>query len=179
MTFFQPITLASEFIQHVIVIVLAGLVLTECVACFKDLQMLRKGLFDIEQERRFRVRKREHLQLLSAVILSATWLIVEYFADLSHVSYHFLFHAPIIFVILWLLRQITRSYRDKAIMVLFFMFLTAASGHIFLDVLKFLLAIHVSWDSIARALFKTAEAITLYFLVIRYLIISKNDDIST
>lgn len=172
MTFFQPIILASEFIQHVVVIVLVGLVLTECVACWHDLQMSRKGLFDIEQDRRFHKRKREHLELLAVMSLTALWLIVEYFADLSHVSYHFLFHAPIVLAILWLLREIIKSY-GGALTILFAILVLVVGAHLFLDVLKFLLHIYFPSDPIVRAALKTAEAVVLYFLVIRYMIISQ------
>lgn len=171
MIFTQPIILASEFIQHLIVIVLAGLVLSECVACYRDLQMSRKGLLDIEKEKRFRVRKREHLQLLAAVILSALWLIVEYFANLSIALYHLLFHVPVVLAILWFIRQITRPY-NGLLTFLFYALLVAAGGHIFLDVFKFLLNMHIVWDPISRAMLKTTKAILLYFLVIYYMVIS-------
>lgn len=172
MIFTQPIILASEFIQHIVAIVLVGLVVTDCVACYRDLQASRKGLFDAEQERRFRTRKREHLQLLAAVLLSALWLIAEYFTDLSLVSYHLLFHVPVVLSVLWFLRRVTKSY-GGALAILFYLLVAVVGAHIFLDVLRFVLHIYISLDPIARAVFKTAEAIVLYFLVLRYMIISQ------
>lgn len=172
MTFIQPIILASEFVQHIIVIVLVGLVVTDCVVCYRDLQASHKGLFDAEEEKRFRTRKREHLELLAAILLSTLWLIAEYFADLSLALYHLLFHVPVVLAILWLLRRVTKSY-DGALVALFYLLVAVAGAHIFLDVLRFILHMYISLDPILRATFKTAEAVVLYFLVMRYMLISQ------
>lgn len=172
MIFVHPIILASEFVQHVTMIVLVGLVVTDCVACYRDLKTSRQGLFNVEEEARFRARKWEHLELLAVVSLSALWFIVEYFANLSLASYHLFFHVPTVLAVLWLMRRITKPY-GRALLIPFSILVVFAGAHIVLDAISFILQIHLSWDPVVRATIKTAEAVALYFLVIRYMIISK------
>ncbi len=168
--------LASEFVQHITVIVLVGFMVTECVACYAHLQHSRAGLFDAEEEASFRKPKREHIRLLVAVILAALWLIVEFFVDLGNPWYHVLVHIPlisVIIIVLWPLLREGNAISKRIFAVLFI----AAIAHISLDAFS-LFDYHLSWDSIVRAVLKTVQALALYFFVLTHAIIS-NDDKNT
>ncbi len=166
--------LASEFVQHITVIVLVGFMVTECVACYASLVSSRAGLFDAREEALFRKRKREHIMLLVAVILMALWLIVEFFVDLNNFWYHTLFHIPVITAMLVILWPLAREW-DAISKRIFTVLLIVAIAHISLDVLSFF-NYHLPRDSIIRAILKTVQAITLYFFVLTHAIISNDDN---
>lgn len=169
----QYLILASEFVQHITVIVLVGFVVTECVACYAHSKRLRAGLFDVNEETLFRKRKQEYIRLLFAVLAAALWLIIEFFVNLENLWYHALFHIPAvaaILIILWPLSREGVALNKR----LFGVLLIAAIAHMSLDAFS-LFGHHLQGDAIIRAVLKTMQALALYFFVLTYTIISNDD----
>lgn len=168
----QYLILASEFVQHITVIVLVGFMVTECVACYANLVHSRAGLFDAEEEARFRKRKREHIRLLVAVFLAALWLIVEFFVS-ENPWHHLFFDIPAItaiLVILWPLAMERGGVGKPAYRTgrrIFAVLFIAAIAYMSLDAFSFF-GYHLSWDSIVRAILNTAQALALYFFVLTH-----------
>ena len=165
----QYLILASEFVQHITMIVLVGFMVTECVACYASLVSSRAGLFDVEEEARFRKQKRVHLLLLVAVILATLWFIVEFFVN-ENPWYHLFLHTPVItaiLVMLWSLAREGNAISKRIFTILF----VAAVTHMSLDVLSFF-DYHLLWDHIARAVLKTVQALALYFFVLTHAILN-------
>ncbi len=151
----QPFILAGEFIQHPILIVLAGIVLVEFLTRCKR-----------------REKRHDILILLAISLLTAGWLMSAYFTDVDQMWYQLFIHAPIVLTIIILLVQLARRRWVIVPHALFFILVSALSVHLLLDV--FSMVVYMPYIDLMRTFFKIIEVGILYLFVMKYLI--RTDD---
>lgn len=172
MIFTLPLILTSQFIQHIILLVLTGVMAIEYVTYRKELTASRAGLFDAEEGARFRIRARERLLLFAAVLVLTMWNISDFFVYFSDPIYYSALHIVVLFLVALLIGWAVQVRFQRAFAWLFGWFAVAVSVHILLDATQLFFDAYFLFDSGAHAALKTMEAILLYGIVIRYLIIS-------
>ncbi len=147
-----PFILASEFIEHAFIIVLAGIVLVEFFT---------------------RPKTRGTLAILVLVFLMAAWLLSEFFAHLDETHYHFMVHWPVLLFSLGILVFLSNFYAHILPRTLFFSLILILITHLAIDMLA--LITHVEWLDVVRVVTKLTEAFLLYFFVLSLIIRIEHD----
>lgn len=174
MIFIQPFIVIADFVGHVVAIVLAGFILTECISCYADSKRYRSGTMREGEGSAFLIRRRDHLLLLAAIFLFASWLIVEYFAPIHAFAYHFFFHWPVIFSVVFVCFRLSFWRRERRTSLLLVAFTVAVALHIAIDI-PHIFFDTLPYDRFFRSLLKLAETMLFYFFVVSYVVASGGD----
>ncbi|GEM_PF-5499099 len=162
MIFTLPLTLASEFVTHILSVVLTGVVIVEYVtkvhACQKNSQLATY------------VRGVRWIVLLTA--LAVGWFIAEYFFINDGLWYRVLLRWPMVMVILLLFRAFCRRHRETVHKKVSGAFIFLLGLFLLLDILDFFTGM-MPIVSFFLALDRITAMIAFYFSFLYYFI--RND----
>ena len=148
-----PFILGTESFGHVVVIVLVGVMVTECVVCWRNTHMHTTPAL-----------------LLAGSLALAAWVLIEYFAQLAEGWYHVLVHLPAVLVVSYVFWRLTRI-KDKIARFLIFIFAVAILGHVALDVYDMFSGMtNMALMELLREPLQLTEILTFYFFAMREVI---------
>ncbi len=157
-----PLVLGIEFFQHVVVIVLVGVTIVECIVCWKKAHTGDARVDTVIQE-----NKRAHVLLLVASLFLAAWIVVEYLSEYLGDWYHFLVHLPAAIVVAGIFWYLVR-FKDLGLKILFAVFSIAALIQIGLDIFEMFSGMDgVPWIEAVRELLQLTSVLMFYFFAVR------------
>lgn len=157
---FEPLILASEIVQHVILIVLIGIVLGEYMRA--SMTGGNKAIYRI---------------MLIAVILAAGWAIFCYFFEsavtsLEQIAVYLILLVPM----LWLLRRVAVRSQDKVLRRIFRIFAAVIVLYFSVCLAHCLSMLYLPEMAIPRKFLEVGGMIILYFFILNCCIQFRDND---
>lgn len=153
MFFAQPFILASEFIQHVMLLVLCGLVAVEYCARLGQRDIMRK--------------ERAAFGTIGVIVLLTTvWIIVEYFVPVKIMQFQLLVHVPVVLTVIVFMYRIDMRTLPRYFAHYRAMLTCLFIAHFAIDAAQILLMYRE--PKLLRSIIKTVEVFALYGFVIHY-----------
>lgn len=156
MFFSYPFILASEFIQHVGVIVLLGALVVEWVVTRRS-----------EQATAVSQKNRKYTSIAYAVLFMTLLIVGEYFIPVKSVHYTYLVLIPILTTASMFLYTEVRGYSERWTVWYFRVYIAVVIMHILFSVATAYVRFPEKY--LIYSLFKMIEVVILYMLVIQYI----------
>lgn len=163
------ITLASDFIQHIFLIVLVGLVCAELIVSAHALQGSPPAKFIVI----WRYVKTLRI-ILIIVVMAAAWFIGEYFFDSYSLAYHLFVRWPLVLCILFAFVVFMRKNRASIIPRTFSLFVILLAVFIALDITDYF--INAPWLAVLLAFERVATMLAFFFSFLEYFIMNRPRD---
>lgn len=163
------ITLTSDFIQHIFLITLVGLVFVEYIESIFALRKIKKeNSIDIIRARQYMKAARI---ILIIVAMATIWFIGEYFFDNYSLTYRIFLRWPLVFLILFAFIFFMLKNGDRRISSIFSIFIVLLSIFISLDIIDYF--VNSSTTAILLALNRIIAMLAFYFSFLKYFIINR------
>ncbi|OGG59901.1 hypothetical protein A3C89_03090 [Candidatus Kaiserbacteria bacterium RIFCSPHIGHO2_02_FULL_50_50] len=147
MFFSQPFILASDFIQHVMLLVSCGIV-TLGYCMYRD------------------TIRAQHRTLLMVVVIAAFWIVMEYFVPVKLLQFHLYTHIPLILALIAYLYRIDLTDMPPSFMVLRRIIVVATLVPAGIDIVQ--ISLMAQEPRLLRSLLKTIEVFGLYVFVVQF-----------
>lgn len=164
------ITLASDFIQHIFLIVLVGLALVEHIISVSALKNLRLKAIAGQANGAGIVAAARYMKatriILIIAVMAAIWFIGEYFFNNYSLSYRLFLRWPLVLGILFAFIVFMRRNRTRIPYKFFLIFAALLSVFIVLDIVDYFIS--ASAITILLALERIAAMIFFFFSFLAY-----------
>lgn len=161
------ISLASDFIQHIFLIVLVGLTLVEYVKAFSILKTMPPGEEMIKM-----MKYAKSMRTIFIIVLMATiWFIGEYFFDDKSLIYFLFLRWPLVLLILFYFISFIRKDRFGNIPKIFSIFAVLLVIFILFDIVDYF--IDSPFLTILVAFERAIAMLAFFFSFLKYFIVNR------